>query len=117
MGNTVLLVEDDPLSAEFMRLFLEAANYNVKSVGSQTLALAAIAAECPIALVTDMQLPDGSGIEISQIARKSGCSKIIGVTGYERAQLAEKGLDLSSFDVFLTKPVDLNELAHELAVK
>lgn len=115
MGESVLLVEDDALSAEFMRLFLESNGFNVIAVGTLGLAKAEILRSCPRNLITDIQLPDGSGIDIAIAAKSAGCAKVIGVTGYESSQLSANGVDISAFDKIFSKPIELQELALELA--
>lgn len=62
MTPRVLLVEDDPINREFMRVALEALPAQVRSAESQTAALAF--AEGHDLWLLDANLPDGSGREL-----------------------------------------------------
>ena len=61
---SILVVEDDDASRQSISDVLSAAGYRVRSVATRIGALESIAAATVDAVVLDVQLPDGSGLEI-----------------------------------------------------
>jgi len=70
MASTrVLVVEDEAdLVATYERL-LRRHGYRVVSAGSREAALAALKAELPDLLISDLRLPDGDGLDVVRAAR------------------------------------------------
>jgi CheY-like chemotaxis protein len=64
LAASVLVVEDDVVSRQSISDVLSVAGYRVRSVASRRDALEAIAGAAMDAVVLDVQLPDGSGLEI-----------------------------------------------------
>jgi len=65
----VLVVEDEAdLVATYERL-LRRHGYRVVSAGSREAALAALKAELPDLLISDLRLPDGDGLDVVRAAR------------------------------------------------
>ena len=62
------------------------------------------------AVVTDIRMPDGTGLELLQECRgiQPDVKSVI-LSGYGEFEYAQKALRLGSFD-FLTKPVDFSQL-------
>ena len=113
--NNVLIVEDDPLSAEFLKIFLEATGYSVASADSVASFAAALKVQTPQVILTDIELPDGTGDEVAQIARASGVSVVYALSGYSKTQLKDRKLAVELFTGFLTKPIDLDQVSQILA--
>jgi signal transduction histidine kinase/ActR/RegA family two-component response regulator len=61
---SILVVEDDAASRQSISDVLGAAGYRVRSVATRGEALEAISAAAADAVVLDVQLPDGNGLEI-----------------------------------------------------
>lgn len=103
----ILIVEDDPDSAEALRLLLEAVpdrSVRVALTGAEALAHAS-AFEPQVCLI-DLGLPDMSGIELRrQLGDLTSCraSRYIALTGTEE-------VDRRWFDGVMIKPVDVNTL-------
>ena len=105
-GTTILLVEDYADAREAMQLLLECAGYQVEGVASVADAMTRLAAGGIDAVVTDLGLPDGSGVDI---ARAYGDRlPVIALTGYERNLVAEDGANRLA--AYITKPVVPAEL-------
>lgn len=67
-------------------------------------------AGCCDVLVSDIALPDGSGLDLMQRIRAAGNSmRGIALSGYGSAQDIQRSLD-AGFEEHLTKPVDLGQL-------
>ncbi len=63
-GDSVLLVEDEDLLARMMALYFEANSYQVESCGDGAMALEWLKTGKFNILVTDLMIPNGSGVEL-----------------------------------------------------
>jgi len=106
----VLIVEDDPMSAEFLKLFLEDENYTVFAANSASEAERILEGFVPDIVLTDMLLGESNGADIAKLCRDKGVSRIIAVSGLDQARLSQMKIDVSLFDKLLLKPVDFDEL-------
>lgn len=105
-GAAILLVEDYGDALEAMQLLLERAGYRVEGVTSVADAMDRLAAGGIDAVVTDLGLPDGSGVDI---ARAYGDRlPVIALTGYDRSLVA--GEEAHRLAAYITKPVVPAEL-------
>jgi CheY-like chemotaxis protein len=113
----VLVVEDDPDGNELITTILERYGARVTSVCTARDALAALDAETPNVLVSDIGLPDKDGIElIKQIRAKAGLASLpaIALTAYASRQDASKAL-AAGFDAHVAKPVQPGTLGTAVA--
>ncbi len=108
----ILLVEDDPLLRDALRLLLEDAGYRVCEAGNAAEALAASSSEVPALVLLDLGLPDRPGLEVARILRDRRSTRrvpIVALTGRvgagERTACLEAGCTS-----FLAKPVEPREL-------
>ncbi len=105
----LLVVDDEPDLRQLYELALVREGYQILTAG--TLAEArALMAERPFdVLITDMNLPDGQGLELLRdIARGQRSERSIVITAYGSAENAVDSLKSGAFD-YLTKPVDLKQ--------
>jgi len=108
-----LIVEDDPKSAELLRLQLQRNGFRVERATSAESALAMAAAECPDLITVDIQLPGMDGWTfIERIKQDLRLAKVPVVVV---SIVADKirGLTLGASYV-LQKPVGRDELANAL---
>ena len=72
MGTTVLIVDDHPTFRRFARRFLEDAGFSVvgEAAGAAE-AIAAVSALRPDAVLLDVILPDGSGVDVAQVLART----------------------------------------------
>ncbi|WP_436318212.1 sigma-54-dependent transcriptional regulator [Variovorax boronicumulans] len=83
--------------------------YHVEAAGSVSEAWEHLEAGRFDAVITDMRLPDGQGMEIIQRIQKSQRSeRCVVMTAYGSAENAVEALKAGAFD-YLTKPVDLKQ--------
>ena len=80
----VLLVEDDPDVRATMQYLLQMEEHRVVTVGSIATALSRLRAETFDLVVTDVALPDGSGLAVADSAKEMGIAALV-VTGYARS--------------------------------
>ncbi|MGN6369045.1 MAG: ATP-binding protein [Phycisphaerae bacterium] len=106
----VLLVEDHPDTRRVVAKLLEAFGCRVCTAATVADAKAALDRETPDVLVSDIGLPDGTGLDVIKHARADGRAVPgIALTGYGMEDDVKRSLD-AGFAHHLTKPVDVNEL-------
>jgi DNA-binding response OmpR family regulator len=115
----LLLVEDDPMLGASLKAGLQQDGHAVDWVRSASEARAAwlIAPELAAtydAVVLDLGLPDGSGVELLKSARARGvATPVLIATARDRIADRIAGLDAGADD-YMVKPIDLDELAARL---
>ncbi len=114
MKPGVLLIEDNAASRfGFVRYFSKD-GYDIKEAGDLAEAARYLAAQRFDAVVMDINLPDGNGIDfIDTIRGTDPTIPIIVITGAGNIQLAVQAMQRGA-DNFLTKPVDNAALAEYL---
>jgi DNA-binding response OmpR family regulator len=114
----VLLAEDDDNVARVFTRVLEQKGMTVRRAraGNEAVAMA-LSGSTFRAAVVDLVLPGVGGLEIIRAIRAAqpGC-RIVAVTGLADSS-AERALREAGADVFLGKPVELEELARALAIR
>jgi signal transduction histidine kinase/DNA-binding response OmpR family regulator len=104
-GVRVLLVEDDPQSAELLSTQLTSAGYHVDVAGTGEAGLIAADTRPPAAIVLDVALPGIDGFEV--IRRLKADPRLAGIPVFFATIIDERqaGLALGADDYFV-KPVD-----------
>ncbi|WP_406697435.1 PAS domain S-box protein [Singulisphaera sp. Ch08] len=106
----ILLVEDNADTLRVMSRLLRRRGYQVTVASCFTLAMDAVVREEPFNLVvSDIGLPDGSGLELMRRIRARRDVKGIALSGYGMEDDVRKSRD-AGFSVHLTKPVDFPTL-------
>ncbi len=106
----ILVIDDDDFGREALTLLLRSTGYDVTSASTGTSALELINREQYQVIVSDLFLPDKSGLDILQDVQKvSPVTEVIVVTGYASAQSAVRAMKEGAFD-YITKPIDFDEL-------
>lgn len=105
----VLVVDDEPDLRTLYELTLLREGYRVEAAGSLAEAWQLLQARRFDAVITDMKLPDGLGLELLQAmgAQQRG-ERCVVMTAYGSAENAVEALKAGAFD-YLTKPVDLKQ--------
>jgi len=110
--HKILIVEDDPDTAEMLSAYFEAQGYSVQTAVSGNDVLAACNEFVPDLIIQDIRLPDIDAYEVVRDLRKNlRTSKvpIIFLTEKKERQDRIAGLELGAVD-YLTKPFDMQEL-------
>nr|WP_272210585.1 response regulator [Marinicella sp. W31]MDC2876484.1 response regulator [Marinicella sp. W31] len=68
----ILVIEDDPVLADGLAVGLRLNGYTVDAVETCADAIAAIAAGAYDAIILDLMLPDGSGLDLLADVRQAG---------------------------------------------
>src|SRR5690606_40716285 len=114
----VLVADDEPGLREVLQITLRRQGLAVEAVANCARAIAAIEArELPYPLViTDLVMPDGSGMQVLEAARtRSRETQVIVITAYSTVESALEAMRQGAYD-FITKPFSPQELG-ELAKK
>jgi len=107
--QSLLVVDDEPDLRTLYELTLVREGYDVESAGSVEEAWALLGARSFQAVITDMRLPDGNGLDLLQRLEAAGrAEKAIVITAYGSAENAVEALKAGAYD-YLTKPVDLKQ--------
>jgi CheY-like chemotaxis protein len=111
---TILLVEDHEDTARVMRRILESAGYKVAHAGGVADARALASATTFDILISDVGLPDGTGLELMQELRQTRGLSGIALSGFgtEEDLAASKA---AGFAEHLTKPIDWERLRDAIA--
>ncbi|RZS46839.1 sigma-54-dependent transcriptional regulator [Sphaerotilus mobilis] len=105
--HSLLVVDDEPDLRTIYELTLLREGYEVETAGSVEEAWAQLKDRTYSAVITDMRLPDGSGLDLLRRLEQSGRSeRAIVITAYGSAENAVQALKSGAYD-YLTKPVDL----------
>jgi two-component system, NtrC family, response regulator PilR len=108
-GHTLLVVDDEPDLRTLYELTLVREGYEIDTAGSVEEALLRLAESGYSAIITDMRLPDGTGLDLLRRLEETGRSeKAIVITAYGSAENAVEALKAGAYD-YLTKPVDLKQ--------
>ena len=110
----VLVVDDEEGIRQALDRFLSRLGYQVVQAGSAAEALDRQAAESPHAMLSDIRMPNMTGVELvpKALAHDSDLA-IIMLTAIDEPRTAIECLKLGAYD-YLIKPVDLDELEMSL---
>jgi DNA-binding NtrC family response regulator len=111
----VLIIDDEKNFTESLQLAIEDA-FTVVSASSLSMARAALKDSMPDAVLLDVYLPDGEGIELlRELKKNNGMPTVIVMTAYATVENAIRALKEGAVD-YVTKPLDIDKLKRELGV-
>jgi len=112
---SLLVVDDEPDLRTLYELTLLREGYDVESAASVEDAWQRLSGRTYSAVITDMRLPDGSGLDLlKRLEQAKRREKAIVITAYGSAEGAVEALKAGAFD-YLTKPVDLRQFRSVVA--
>jgi DNA-binding NtrC family response regulator len=115
MSERILLVDDDPGLSEVIALLLERERYGVERAGGVKQALNALEASKPHLVVTDLKLPDGTGLEvIAGVRARAPRMPIIMITSYSSMESAIEALRAGAND-YVIKPFNNEDFLRAIA--
>jgi DNA-binding NtrC family response regulator len=120
MGNftskpTIMIIDDEQNFSESLLLAIED-EFTVSRVASLELAREALKTVSPHAILLDLQLPDGEGIELlRELKKASRLPIVIVMTAYATADSIVKARSEGAVDYFI-KPIDIEKLKVELRI-
>ena len=112
---SLLVVDDEPDLRTLYELTLLREGYDIETAGTVQDALLHLKDRVYSAVITDMRLPDGTGLDVLRWLEESGRrEKAIVITAYGSAENAVEALKAGAYD-YLTKPVDLKQFRAAVA--
>ncbi len=105
----VLLVEDDSDSRGVLALLLNRCGCRTVTAKNAADARVRLSEMTFDLLISDLNLPDGDGLDLVRHAKNLHPVKAIALTGRVSAEDERAGLE-AGFDHYLTKPVDFQKL-------
>jgi len=105
----VLVVDDEADLRDLLALALVRLGLDVDGAESLLSARVLMQNRAYSLCLTDMRLPDGSGLDLVREVHSRGGPKIAVITAFGSAENAVAALKAGAFD-YLTKPVDLDQL-------
>ncbi|CAH0349492.1 sigma-54 dependent transcriptional regulator [Aquabacterium sp. CECT 9606] len=106
---SLLVVDDEPDLRTLYELTLLREGYDVETAGNVEDAWQHLQDRTYSAIITDMRLPDGTGLDLlRRIDAEGRREKAIVITAYGSAENAVEALKAGAYD-YLTKPVDLRQ--------
>src|ERR1700734_2406301 len=106
----VLIVDDEPDICELLSITLERMDLAPRVAGSIRAAQRLLKTERFDLCLTDMQLPDGDGLDLVKwIQQYSASVPVAVITAHGNMETAVRALKLGAFD-FVSKPLDLANL-------
>src|SRR3989442_455038 len=113
--TTVLVVDDEDGIRQALDRFLTRQGYRATQAPDAAAALAAINSVHPSAMLSDIRMPNMSGVELLPKALAADTAlAVIMLTAIDEPRTAIECLKLGAYD-YLIKPVDLEELEVSLA--
>jgi len=107
---TVLIIDDEPDIRQLLTLTVERMGYEAHAVENIHSAKLALEKKSFGLCLSDLKLPDGSGLEIVKLIQaEHNHTPIIVITAYGSMDTAVEAMKHGAFD-FINKPVDLNKL-------
>ena len=116
-SGRILVVDDHELNLKLLERLLEIEGHEVRAADSLAAAERALAEEQPVMIVLDVNLPDGSGLELTRRLKSHPATASIpivactaGVMPDDEHQALEAGCD-----AYVSKPIDLRRFATIIA--
>ena len=112
-GTSILVVDDNELSAKLARVVLEHEGYEVRTAADAEEALRALSLSMPWLVLIDVQLPGMDGLELTRRLRADAATKdlvILALTA-STTKSEEEGARAAGCDGFVAKPMDISLLA------
>ncbi len=111
---SILIIEDEPVSAVVLDRILAENRYRVKRIGQGEDGLKLLEREDFDLVVLDLKLPDMEGAEVlSRIRRQYPLIKVIVITAYASVETAVAVMKTGAFS-YLVKPFETDSLLREI---
>jgi len=109
IAASILVIDDEPDLRTLYELTLLREGYRVETAESVQEARAALQAQRFDAVLTDMRLPDGLGLDLlHELRAQQRPERCVVITAHSSAENAVEALRAGAFD-YLSKPVDLKQ--------
>ena len=110
VGADILLVDDERSVREFLGIFLRRAGHRVEAAAGTEEAKQLLKTRSFAVVITDLAMPDGSGLEVLAAAKAEAAdTEVIVVTAYATAETAIAAMKAGAYD-YLLKPFKVDEV-------
>ena len=116
MKQSVLIVDDEPMTRDLLRLMLERAGFDISEAEDGIDALEKIKESTPDAVILDVMMPHMDGITVCETLRREEATAdlpIIMLSARTHMDAIEKGLRAGA-SRYLSKPVSRQDLIQNL---
>ena len=115
MNERILVIDDDPGLSEVIGILLEREGYGVEIAGTVKAGLERLGASAADVVVTDLKLPDGTGLDvIAGVRARRPRLPIIMITSYSSMESAIDALRAGAND-YVIKPFNNAEFLAAIA--
>ena len=106
----ILVVDDEQSMREFLEIFFRREDYDVVTAGDVDSALVAVQADDFDVVISDIQMPPRSGLELLDAVREhSPETVVIMITAFSTTETAIAAMKQGAYD-YVTKPFKVDEL-------
>ena len=105
----VLVIEDNELVSDALRILFESANLRVSTARTIAESLGVARGDPPALALLDLTLPDGNGLTLVAPLLAAGCRTVVALTGHDDRETRQACLEAGCTEV-LVKPVPTREL-------
>ena len=114
LGCVVLLIEDDRVSREALAGILRVKKFQVEAAATLGEALERLEAGLPDAVLLDLMLPDGSGLDVLKRIKAGDGDVPVAVISGSAEQMIDQAIALGADEVF-RKPLSATKVLAWLA--
>lgn len=117
MNKAILVIENDPSSMDLMIFVLNYLGYTVIPALNGPAGLAIARGEVPALILCDIGMPELDGRGVLRALKSDASVSVIPVVAVTAMTTAgdREALLADGFDGYLSKPIDLGALRHEIA--
>ena len=106
----ILVVDDERSMRDFLRIYLARAGHSLEIADGVAAARKLLASQEFDTVITDLQLPDGTGLDVLDATkRRAADTEVIVVTAYATPETAIAAMKRGAYD-YLTKPFKIDEV-------
>jgi len=118
-GETILVVEDNPVNRRLVEFLLRSNGYRVREASTAPEAFDILKTERPALILMDVQLPGMDGLEAIRTLKANPATRdipVVAVTSYAMTGDREKALAAGCAG-YITKPIDTATFIQEVAAR
>ncbi|HEY0710709.1 MAG TPA: sigma-54 dependent transcriptional regulator [Polyangia bacterium] len=110
LTGDILIVDDERSMREFLAIYLRRGGHRVEAAPDAEAGRKAVAAREYDVVITDLRMPDGSGLDILSDTKKAWPdTQVVVVTAFATAETAIAAMKAGAYD-YLTKPFKVDEV-------
>jgi two-component system nitrogen regulation response regulator GlnG len=111
----LLVVDDEPIICHSFRRTFTTPDVEVLTAGNVADGWRRVQSDAPDVIVTDLQLPDGTGLDLFERVRTADPKRpVVFITAHGTTETTIEAMKHGAFD-YLTKPLDLEQVSGILA--